>query len=53
MVLVERKDKGMKYYIEMSEGLYCVFKRERTGDRIVSAHYTLKEAKEAVEKYKK
>ena len=42
----------MKYYIEVADGWCCVFKRERVGDRIVSAHHTMKEAKEAVAKYK-
>lgn len=42
----------MKYYIEMADDLYCVYRREKIGDRIVSAHHTLKEAKEAIEKYK-
>lgn len=37
------------FEIIKSEGLYCVFKR----DTIVAAFETLKEAKEAVEKYKK
>lgn len=42
----------MTYYIEMTDDLYCVYRRERMGDRIVSAHNTLKEAKEAVRRYR-
>ena len=40
----------MRYYIEMVDGLYCVYRREKLGDRIVSAHRTLKEAEEAIKK---
>lgn len=38
----------MRYYIEMVDGLYCVYRREKIGDRIISAYHTLKEAKEAI-----
>lgn len=37
----------MKYEIIYIDGLYCIFKRER----IISAHETLKGAKEAVKRY--
>lgn len=36
------------YTIEKWDGLYCVFKHERLGFRIVCAFETLKEAKEYV-----
>lgn len=39
----------MRYEIIKIDGLYCIFK----GDRIVSAYHTMKEATEAVSKYKK
>ena len=42
----------MRYYIEMVDGLYCVYRREKIGDRIISAYHTMKEAKEAIKKQK-
>lgn len=38
----------MRYEIIKIDGLYCIFK----GERIVSAHETLKQAKEVIAKYK-
>lgn len=38
----------MKYEIIKLEGVYCIFR----GERIISAFLTLKEAKEAVERYR-
>lgn len=39
----------MRYEIVRMDGLYCVFNEER----IIAAFETLKEAKEAVRRYKK
>ena len=36
------------YEIEKWDGLYCVFYK----GRIISAHYTLKEAKQAIQNHK-
>jgi len=42
----------MRYMIEEADGLYCVYRWDNIGWRIVSAHETVKEAKEAVKKYR-
>ena len=34
----------MKYYIEKIDGLYCIFRKERLGDRIVCAYESEKRA---------
>ena len=42
----------MRYEIIKLDGLYCVFRKERYGSVMVSAHETLKKAKDAVAKYR-
>lgn len=42
----------MRYEITEMDELYCVFRIERLGERIVAAFETLEEAKEAVVRYK-
>ena len=43
----------MKYEISKEDGLYCVYESERLGLRIVAAYETLKDAKEAIEEFKR
>ena len=43
-----RKEQAMRYEIIKIDGVYCIFK----GERIISAYETLKQAKEAVQRYK-
>ena len=42
----------MRYIIEEWDGLYCVFRQEGFGMRIVASFDTVEEAAEAIARYK-
>ena len=43
----------MKYIIEEFDGLFCIYRQEKSGQRIVEACETKREALEAVQRLKK